>query len=145
MFRSLLGSPIKTESLVSEDSSWFSLYLCKILGQSDVAFRRYERKSSELLDILYTVTYPGKFILVLFCSRHCGGFLPFSSNRLVLLSFCLPHSRAFMNYTISIGMTFHVLVFSISNFAEQRLDLFANFPVITEDRERGCLYCAVRN
>ena len=49
-----LGSTIKTEMLVSEESPYFSHYLCKISGQSDVAFRTYEGKSSESLEIVYT-------------------------------------------------------------------------------------------
>ena len=36
MFRSLLGSPIKTEILVLEECP----YLCKISGQRDVVYRR---------------------------------------------------------------------------------------------------------
>ena len=49
-----LGSTIKTEILVSEESPYVSHCLCNISGQSDVAFRRYKRKCSEVLNILYT-------------------------------------------------------------------------------------------
>ena len=104
MFRSILGSPLKTESLVSEESPYFSLYLCKIVGESDVAFRRYERKSSELLDILYT-TFSG--ILVLLSVRDIVGvFFPIVAIVLCYSCLnCLP--RDFNRH----------LVFSISNFA----------------------------
>ena len=62
MFRSLLESPIKTGILVSEENPYLSHYLCKIPGQRDVAFRRYERKKVvNILEILYTKFPRGNF------------------------------------------------------------------------------------
>ena len=51
MTRSPLDSSIEMEILVSDESSYFSHYACKILRATDVACKIYKRKRSETLEL----------------------------------------------------------------------------------------------
>ena len=54
MTRSLLGSSIEMEFLVSDESSYFSHYPSKIRHATDVDFKSYKRKCSESSEIVVT-------------------------------------------------------------------------------------------
>ena len=47
MVRSLMDSSIKVEFLISDESPYFSHYVCEILHATDVAGKSYKRKRSD--------------------------------------------------------------------------------------------------